>query len=406
MGPRAGGCAPPASRPALEVADIARGHGAALARERALGPEQRKVLGALVRCRTAALGGHLDVCDSCDYERPSYNSCRNRHCPKCQALAQHRWLEARRARILPVHHFHVVFTLPPALRPVVQQNRRLLYTLLFRSGPAALLELAADSKHLGAQLGLTAVLHTWSRDLSFHPHLHCVVTGGGLDERGQWKGTRPGFLLPVRVLGRLFRGKWVAALRQLYDGGQLELRGRCADLADPDAFGRWLDRLAERDWVVYCKPPFGGADEVYAYLGRYTHRVGISNHRLLSLTDRAVTFRTRHGKTASLPPEQFLSRFVSHVLPPGFVRIRHYGLLASGNVHTRLEQARAALEAERYPAPRTEPDPDDDPEPGNEPEYVRLMRALTGVDLRRCPRCRCAALQRQPLSSARSRDPP
>jgi len=379
----------PASRPHFEVGDIARAHGAALLEQGGLRPEELRVLSALGLCRTAALGGHLDVCTHCGYQRPSYNSCRNRHCPKCQALAQHRWLEARRERLLPVHYFHVVFTVPSELRELFAGDRRQL-GMLIRSAAHTLLELASDERHLGAQLGLTAVLHTWSRDLSWHPHVHCVVTGGGLRDDGTWKATPPGFLLPVRLLGRLFRGKLLHELDALHRRGKLELQGPAGALLDPQTWTALLGRLYAKEWVVYCKPPFGGADAVYAYLGRYTHRIGISNRRLLDVTHERVTFATRHPKQVSLPPLVFLRRFLNHVVPKGFVRIRHYGLLASGNV-ARLERARRDLRPQSFPPP-SPPDDDEPDSPRTETGAETLLR-LTGVDLRRCPRCHCLAME-------------
>jgi len=352
--------------------------------EYAQGSPERRVLTAWMTCRTAVLGGHLDRCSGCGHERPSYNSCRNRHCPKCPALAQYRWLEARRERVLPVHHFHVVFTLPAELRGLFQGNLRRMADVLFRAAADTLLELGRDPQWLGAQLGLTAVLHTWTRDLSWHPHLHCIVTGGGLDQEDQWRATRQGFLFPVRVLGRLFRGKYLDAVRRLYHEGHLELYGSTRDLRDPVAMDDFIDRLYRKDWLVYCKPPFGDTDAVFAYLGRYTHRVGIANSRLLHVDEGAVTFRTRHGKQTSMPPAVFLRRLLTHVLPPGYVRIRHYGLLASCHVHGRLDKARDQLQ---LPAatPNTSvasnaSDPDDHP-------LVAIVHRLTGVDLRACPRC-------------------
>jgi hypothetical protein len=386
----------------FEVAQVVRLCGQELSRGGALSDEQNKVLRALMRCRTAQLGGHLDVCDSCGHERPAYNSCRNRHCPKCQALAQERWLRARRERILPVHHFHVVFTLPSELRALVKHNPRRLYELLLQTGPATLLGLARDPRWLGADIGLTAVLHTWRRDLAFHPHLHCVVTGGGLDPEGNWHATRPGYLFPVRVLGKLFRGKFLDALRRLYARGLLQLPD---ELSEPGAFGRMLDRLYEKSWLVYAKPPFGGAGAVYAYLGRYTHRIGVSNARLLNVTEQAVTLRTRGQASVSMPPRVFVARFLQHVLPHGLVRIRHCGLLASGNVHTRLAKARRALEAS---CAATVPV---GVEPGAEhcddkPDFVRLYRQLTGIDLSLCPRCD-GVLRRLPLPpTSHPRAPP
>ena len=294
-------------------------------------------------------------------------------------------------------------------------NRRLVFEQLFRTDPATLLELGRDRRWLGAKLGVTAVLHTWTRDLAFHPHLHCLVTGGGLDEHGDFARTRLGFLFPVRVLGRLFRGKLLHALRRLYDAGRLELCGDCEHLSDPEAFRRLLDGLYHKSWVVYCKPPFGSADGVLRYLGRYTHRIGISNARLLDVTHDAVTFRTRHGKSTALPPPRFLARLLTHVLPRAFVRIRHYGLLAPANVHTDLARARAAIETSSSSCPPVGDSSacsgadDGDQGDADEPAFIRLFRLLTGVDLRRCPGCRNRALVRRPLPDphpARPRGPP
>lgn len=382
----------PASRPRFEVGDIARVHARALLGEGGLRFEQRRVLSAIALCRTAALGGHLDRCTECGHERPSYNSCSNRHCPKCQALAQHRWLEARRERLLPVHYFHVVFTLPSELRDLFRAERRVLCGLLMRTAAATLLELGRDERHLGAQLGLTAVLHTWSRDLSWHPHVHCVVTGGGLREDGSWKATDPGFLLPVRVLGRLFRGKLLDALGRLHRRGDLELTGARGALRDHQTWSSLLGRLYDKDWVVYCKPAFDSVDSVYAYLGRYTHRIGLSNRRLLDVTDERVTFATRHGKSTSLPPRLFLRRFLEHVLPHGFVRIRHYGLLASSNVETRLARAREQLVTQLHSDLGAEP-PEQVHALTSEETLVELVRQLAGFDLRRCPQCHALSMQ-------------
>jgi hypothetical protein len=378
----------PASRPHFEVGEIARAHGPSLLEQGGLRLEQHRVLSALGLCRTAALGGHLDACPDCGHERPSYNSCRNRHCPKCQALAQHRWLEGRRQRLLPVHYFHVVFTLPAELRELMRVERRRLCGQLMKTAAETLVELGSDERFLGAQLGLSAVLHTWSRDLSWHPHVHCVVTGGGLRDDGTWKATEPGFLFPVRVLGRLFRGKLLDALERLHRCGHLELNGALGALRDRQSWRALLGRLYAKDWVVYCKPPFGGVDSVYAYLGRYTHRIGLSNRRLLDVTDARVTFATRQGKHTSLPPLVFLRRFLEHTLPPGFVRIRHYGLLASSNVNSQLERARAHLTGGGAELPSVAAPRADDPSlEADEDPLVEIVRRLCGVDLRRCTRC-------------------
>jgi hypothetical protein len=376
-------------RPSVEVADIVRAHGEAFTRAHTLTPEQHAVLRALGRCRTAALGGHADVCSACGHTEIAYNSCRNRHCPKCQSLAQARWIEQRMARVLPTHAFHVVFTLPSELHGLVQANREILFPLLFTCAAEALLELGRDPKWLGAELGLTAVLHTWTRELLFHPHVHCIVTGGGLSLDGQhWIAARPDFLLPVRVLGALFRGKFLDRLVRLYDDHALRLQGPATPLSDPRRFARVRAKLYRTRWVVYVKPPFGGPEQVFRYLGRYTHRVGLSNRRLVALDARGVTFRTRGTNTITLSPETFLHRFLLHVLPKGFVKIRHYGLMAPSHVATSLETARRRLgtPTPAAAAPRAPRD------------FCELLLALTGLDLRACPRCQGRML-RHPLTS-------
>jgi hypothetical protein len=321
-------------------------------------------------------------------------------------LAQHRWLEARQKRILPVHHFHVVFTLPAELRPLVLRNRRLLYALLFEAASQTLLKLGADPKRLGGLLGVTGVLHTWARDLSFHPHLHCVVTGGGLsDDGGCWRSTRPGYLFPVQVLGALFRGKFLHSLRALHEAGSLDLHGFCQS-SDRLGFQRCLDRLYRKRWVVYSKPPFGGAKAVFAYLGRYTHRVGISNARLLHVDATCVRFRTRHQRQATLSPSEFLRRLMLHVLPKGFVRIRHFGLLAPANVDNRLARSRILLDTRPRPtAPVTPSATPAVPADLTVPAHVLRYQRLTGVDLRQCPACGQAKVRFVPLEKT-ARGPP
>lgn len=318
-------------KPRLEVADIVRDHGESFLRAHVVTPAQHAVLRDIVRCRTAALGGHVDVCDDCGHSENSYNSCRNRHCPKCQGIAQARWLDQRLERILPTHYFHVVFTLPSELHPLVLANARTMFDMLMTCAGETLIELGRD--RLGAQLGVTEVLHTWTRELLFHPHAHCIVTGGGVSLDGRrWISTRPTFLLPVRVLGALFRGKFLARLVEAYNARELRLEGPAAKLADNQAFACLRAKLYRKKWHVYSKPPFGGAEHVFKYLGRYTHRVGLSNHRLLSLDRRGVTFRTRGDATTTVTPDEFLRRFLLHVLPPRFVKIRHYGLMAASSV--------------------------------------------------------------------------
>lgn len=370
----------PQGRPRFEIADIVRAHGEAYRARHALLPVQAQALRDIERCRTAALGGHVDLCPGCGYERPAYNSCRNRHCPKCQALAQARWVERRRERVLPIRHFHVVFTLPAELHPIARANPERVFDLLFDAAARTLLTLGRDPRWLGAQLGITAVLHTWTRELRFHPHVHCIVTAGGLDDEGKrWiRGRRRAFLFPVRVLGALFRGKFLRALDRARARGEVTFGGATTHLGAPAAFAALRDALYKKRWVVYAKLPFGGAEQVFRYLGRYTHRVGISNHRLLDVTRDHVTFATKHGRTATLPPEEFLGRFLQHVLPKRYVKIRHYGLLASGNVKRRLAAARALLLPDVATTPPTTAVP---------PTWVELLRLLTGIDVTTCPRC-------------------
>lgn len=335
------------------------------------------------RCRTAALGGHLDVCDQCAHTTPSYNSCRNRHCPKCQGLAQAKWIAEREERILPVRHFHVVFTLPAELHALVRFRREALFDMLFACASGTLLELGRDEGHLGAQLGLTAVLHTWTRELLFHPHVHCIVTGGGLALDGsRWVDSPRKFLFHVKVMGALFRGKFLDRLRKAHARGVFA--GFDA-FEDPEGFDRLMRAIARMDWVVYAKRAFGGPEQVYRYLGRYTHRVGIANSRLVALRDDAVTFRTKNGKTLTVTPTEFLRRFLLHVLPPGFIKMRHFGLLAPGNVNTKLVRARALLEARAISTKTAAPSGRD------------ILDALTGDEARRCPLCGVGLLHRRPL---------
>jgi len=352
---------------------------------------------AIETCRTPVLGGHLDVCDQCGFERPAYNSCRNRHCPKCQSLAQAKWVEARIERLLPTNYFHLVFTLPGKLRPLALHNRRCVFGLLFQAASRTLLDLGKDKDWLGAVLGFSAVLHTWNRVQGFHPHLHCIVTGGGLSTSGNgWVGVQGGrYLFPVKVLSTLFRGKFLAGLAQARRAGKLRFAGTCAAVADDDVFAAFKDELYRKDWVVYAKRPFGGAEQVYRYLGRYTHRVSISSQRLEAIDDSGIRFRTKNGDTATLAPQEFIRRFLLHVLPRGFVKIRHYGLLASANVHTKLEKARCLLGA---PPAATEALEGLD--------WRGRMLQLTQVDLRLCPACEEGTMLRRPLRRPPSRAPP
>ena len=341
------------NRPVLEVADIVRQAGPAYIErhQSELAWPHLKVLQAIQNCRTAALGGHLDACSECGYQAISYNSCRNRHCPKCQTTAREQWLAARSAELLPVPYYHVVFTLPSALSALVLQNKRLLYNLLFHASAETLLAVAADPRHLGAQIGFLSVLHSWGQRLDHHPHVHCVVPGGGVSPEGSvWKHPpRRGFFLPVRVLSRVFRGKFVVGLKRLFRRRQLQFHGALRSWSEAKLFRRFLRSLFESDWVVYAKKPFGGPEHVLQYLARYTHRVAISNHRLLSFADGQVTFRWKdyaHGRKQrkmTLTTDEFLRRFLLHVLPRGFMRIRHFGFLANRQRGEHIAQCRLLL---------------------------------------------------------------
>jgi hypothetical protein len=388
-----------ATRPTFLVADIVRAHGPEFQRTHVLTPDQRRALHAIAACRTAALGGHLDVCPACGYRRPSYNSCRNRHCPTCQGKASIAWVEARMQRVLPTPYFHLVFTLPEQLRLLVHRNRKRLFDLLFEAATQTLLTLAADPKHLGALIGITAVLHTWARDLGFHPHLHCVVTGGGLAQTGErWIASpRSRFLFPVQVLSALFQGKFMAGLVRIYQRGELNLGGPLDSLRDPDVFRLLKDSLYRKRWVVFAKQPFGGPKQVFSYLGLYTHRVAISNRRILAIESDTVRFRTRGKKTVTLAHAEFLRRLVLHVLPKGFVKIRHYGLLAPRHADTKLETARSIL-GDNEPSTSTPPTTTSTTSSSaNEAEYAS--------DSPHCPLCAHAPLLRLPIPAQRPPPP-
>lgn len=383
-------------RPRFEVADIVRRHRPALEQQIWLNVCQRRALSAMALCRTAALGGHLDECPSGDFQRPSYNSCRNQHCCKCQALAQERWIAARAERLLPVRHWHVVFTLPSQLRSLARRFPRLLFEALFHAASETLLELGQS--RLQARLGVTMLLHTWTRDLQFHPHTHALVTAGGLsDDAQRWAPTSRKYLFPVQVMGQLLRGKMLHALRAMHAGGQLKAFD---EFRDPQAFDRLMARLARCRWVVYAKRPFHRIDHVLAYLGRYTHRIGISNSRLVDLTDDAVTFRTKNGKTVTLRPVEFLRRLVLHVLPDGFHRVRHYGLYSTHHVRHSLPAARQLL----TPPPTASSPPPAPPALTATLSWAEHLRLLTGRDVTRCPRCG-RRLVRRPLPPV-GRSPP
>ena len=370
-------------RPVVEVADVIREHGEAfLARHGGrLTDGQRRALRDLAVCRTAALGGHIQRCDDCGHERPAYNSCRNRHCPKCQAATRAQWLEREANYLLPTEYHHVVFTLPVEVAELALTQPALVYDLLFQAASATLREVAANPKRLGAQIGVLMVLHTWGQTLHHHPHVHCVVTGGGLscdargviDETPRWVSCRPGFFLPVQVLSRVFRGKYLALLRQAVEQGKL------VGWSNPEALRDWLARLSTQEWVVYAKPPFGGPQRVLKYLARYIHRVAISNHRLVSLAEGRVTFRYKdyaddhRSKTMNLSADEFLHRFVQHVMPRGFVKVRHFGLLANRHREDRLQVCRRLLLVAAALTANT----------ANEPDAVTVESTRSAC----CPRC-------------------
>jgi hypothetical protein len=341
-------------RPAVEVADIFRAHGPAWrqAQHAHLSLGQLKVMSAIEQCRSAALGGHVLRCEACEHAEIAYNSCRNRHCPKCQGRAAQRWLEARQTELLPVDYYHVVFTLPAPISAIGYHNKALIYGLLFEIAAETLRTIAADLRHLGARIGVTLVLHTWGSALTHHPHVHGIVPGGGLSPDGErWVACKPGFFLPVRVLSRLFRRRFLEELHQAHRTGRLQFFGEHAHLANASAFADWLAPLRECEWVVYAKRPFAGPAAVLAYLSRYTHRVAISNQRLIALDEHGVTFRWKdyratgrtRSKTMTLSANEFMRRFLLHVLPRGFHRIRHYGLIANGERKDNLVRARELL---------------------------------------------------------------
>lgn len=370
----------------LEVADIFRQAGPAYRQQHAnaLSRGQRCVMSAIERCRTAALGGHVEQCDDCAHQRIAFNSCRNRHCPKCQSLVRAQWLEDRQADLIPADYFHVVFTLPAEIAAIAYQNKAVLYEILFHATAETLRTIAADPKHLGAEIGFIAILHTWGQNLLYHPHLHCVVPGGGLSTDGErWIACRPGFFLPVRVLSRLFRRLFLAQLQDAFEAGCLRFFNALEPLQAPGAFARYLAPVRRAEWVVYAKPPFGGPQHVLEYLGRYTHRVAISNNRLIDFVDGKVSFRWKDYRHHSrkrvmcLDAQEFMRRLLLHVLPHGLQRIRHYGFLANRYRAVKLACCRRLL---GEPAPAVQL-------PDAPLDYRERYEQLTGKSLRACPKC-------------------
>jgi Putative transposase/Transposase zinc-binding domain len=374
-------------RPSFELADIFRQSD--FARKHLLPRQQRRTMGAITACRTPALGSHVDECGQCGHTRISYNSCRNRHCPKCQSLARAKWLDARKAELLPVGYFHVVFTLPEEIARIAFYNPKTVFDILFRATAETLLTIARDPRHLGAEIGFFNILHTWGQNLHFHPHLHCVIPGGGLSaDLSRWIACRPGFFLPVRVLSRLFRRLFLESLKSAFDQDSLQFHGEIEGLQGRQAFLDYLAPLARTEWVVYAKPPFGGPAHVLEYLGRYTHRVALSNDRLLSIDNHQVSFRYKDYRIAgrekhkvmTLPEDEFIRRFLTHVLPPGFQKIRFHGFLAHRRRKDGLALCRYLLQT---PVQELLPRPAD---------YQELYAALTARSLRRCSACGAEAM--------------
>ena len=366
----------------FEVADIFRQHGSIYRECHKLPRNHLRGMGAIEACRTAALGGHKDKCDHCGHLEISYNSCRNRHCPKCQTLAKEKWIEARSEDLLPIEYFHVVFTIPSELNPLVSMNRKVMYDLLFRSVSETLMELAHDPKHLGAKIGVIGILHTWGQNLMDHPHIHCIVTGGGLSPDGnRWVSCRKGFFLPAGVLSALFKGKFLDLLKHCFKNGALVFDGAIRHLQEPETFNSFCNQFYHKKWVVYCKPPFGGPKGVLQYLGRYTHRIAISNNRILANRDGKVSFRWRdyaddnRQKIMTLAADEFIRRFLLHVLPERFVRIRHFGLPANRNRKDNIASCHKVLCGEKVTK-----------EKKRETWQEQLLR-ICGIDVTVCPIC-------------------
>lgn len=382
-------------RPKLEVADVFRRYGAAYREQHgaSMSSRQRRVMTAIEVCRTAVLGGHLERCDECGHERNCFNSCRDRHCPKCQSLARAQWIEDRQTELLEVPYFHVVFTIPEQLAAIALQNKKVVYGILFAATAKTLKTIAADPEHLGAEIGFFAVLHTWGQNLQFHPHLHCVVPGGGLSPDGQrWICCRPNFFLSVKVLSRLFRRLFLESLQKAFEAGQLQFFGALEPLHQPGAFAQRLTRAKASEWVVYAKRPFAGPQQVLDYVGRYTHRVAISNHRLLDIENDRVSFEWkdyRQGgevKVMTLSAEEFIRRFLLHVLPDGFQRIRYYGFLGNRYRQERLDRCRRLLGMQVVSEPPAAS--------SAEKDYLDRYEDLTGSSLRQCPQCQLGRMVR------------
>ena len=388
----------------LEVANLFRSYGAAYRHAHGLPLRHVRAMRAIEICRTAELGGHVDECDHCGALRISYNSCRNRHCPKCQSLDKERWLEAQKRDVLPAQYFHVVFTIPQALRPLALRNQKVVYNLLFRAVSETIKALCEDPKHLGAEVGFIALLHTWSQTLIDHPHIHCIVTGGGLSHNGdQWVSCKNKFFIPVKVLSTVFRGKFLDYLKKEYKKKGLTFSGAVAHRAEKEAFTAMMSTLYDQDWVVYCKPPFKNAETVIDYLGRYTHRVAIANERIVNLKDNRVTISYRDStdhdqiKHLTLDACEFIRRFLLHILPDGFMKIRHYGIFSNRNRKTKLKRCRELLGVSVNP----------DQKKDGEESWQDLLCRVTGIDPRICPWCgKGRMVLRETLVPTCGRNPP
>jgi hypothetical protein len=371
----------------IELQDIFEKYGESYRATHKLPPDHQKAIHCIESCRTASMGGHIDECDECGYSKISYNSCRNRHCPKCQTLTKERWIEDRKQDLMPVQYFHVVFTIPDIINPVALQNQKIVYSLLFKSVAETLLELAYDKKYLGAQIGFTSILHTWGQNLMHHPHIHCIVPGGGLSECNNWVNSRKKFFIPVKVLSRKFRGKFLYYLKKAFQDGILKFFGTIEYLKFEQDFQSMINTVYSAEWVVYCKEPFKGPEHVVEYLGRYTHRVAISNNRIITAEDGKVSFKWRDyrdgnkEKLMTLSAAEFIRRFLMHVLPNRFVKIRHYGLLGNRNRKTKLKLSKRLTGAKltKLDSKKT---------------VEEMMLKLTGRDITKCPCCGCGRLQR------------
>lgn len=372
----------------IEIQDIFLLYGDSYRQKHKLPTNIHKAMSSIEKCRTSSLGAHADVCDECGYTKISYNSCRNRHCPKCQTMSKERWIDARKYDLLNVKYFHIVFTIPDTLNSVVFQNQKIVYDILFKSVAETLLELSEDKKYLGANLGFTSILHTWGQNIMHHPHIHCIVPGGGLSNVGKWIDSKKKFFIPVKVLSRKFRGKFLFYLKQAYSNSNLFFYGNQQYLVDKSSFSSFLSTLYSKEWIVYCKPPFKNAAYVVEYLGRYTHRVAISNNRILKLENGAVTFKWRDYKDSNpqklmtLSVEEFIRRFLIHILPDRFMKIRHYGILGNRNKTTKLKLCKQLTNTPMRQKPK------------EKLTALQLLEKLTGKDFSICPCCGIGHLSR------------